>query len=81
MDHEPCIGVLGGGQLGRMLAIEARRMGYRVVQWTGGEKSGAERLADKAIIDPFDSPEALAEFLELADVVTVEFENIPKMFY
>ena len=77
MDHEPCIGVLGGGQLGRMLALEARRMGYRVVQWTGGEQSGAERLADYAIIEPFDSETALEQFTTMADVVTVEFENIP----
>lgn len=77
MDYEPCIGVLGGGQLGRMLALEARRMGYRVIQWTGGEQSGAERLADHAIIEPFDSQTALAEFTRMADIVTVEFENIP----
>ncbi len=77
MDHEPCIGVLGGGQLGRMLALEARRMGYRTVQWTGGEQSGAERLADHAIIEPFDSETALEQFTQMADVVTVEFENIP----
>ena len=77
MDHELCIGVLGGGQLGRMLALEARRMGYRIVQWTGGEMSGAERLSDYAITEPFDSAAALQEFLDVADVVTVEFENIP----
>lgn len=77
MDHEFCIGVLGGGQLGRMLALEARRMGYRVVQWTGGDMSGAERLADHAITEPFDSESALEEFTQIADVVTVEFENIP----
>lgn len=74
---EPCIGVLGGGQLGRMLALEARRMGYRVLQWTGGDTSGAARLSDTAITDDFDSPEALSRFLDQADVATVEFENIP----
>ena len=40
-DSETCIGVLGGGQLGRMLALEARRMGFRVLKWTGGDVSGA----------------------------------------
>jgi len=79
MDHEPCIGVLGGGQLGRMLALEARRMGYRVIKWTGGENSGAARMADNVLTDPFDSESALEEFLDMADVVTVEFENIPRI--
>lgn len=77
--HEKCIGVLGGGQLGRMLSMEAQRMGFRVLQWTGGEQSGAERFADEALTQPFDDPEALAEFLEKVDYVTVEFENIPKV--
>lgn len=77
-DHEPTIGVLGGGQLGRMLGLEARRMGYRLVQWTGGEQSGAERFADVTIIEPFDDPAALTRFTELVDCASVEFENIPK---
>ena len=75
---EKTIGVLGGGQLGRMLALEARRMGYRLVQWTGGDQSGAERLADEVIYGAFDDETALASFLDQVDVVTVEFENIPK---
>jgi len=78
MDHEPCIGVLGGGQLGRMLAIQARRMGYRVMMWTGGENSGAARLADHVLLDPFDSESAFQEFTSTAYVATVEFENIPR---
>jgi 5-(carboxyamino)imidazole ribonucleotide synthase len=80
MDHkacETCIGVLGGGQLGRMLALEARRMGYRVIMWTGGDNSGAARLADHILTDPFDSESAFLEFTSTAKVATVEFENIP----
>jgi len=72
-----CIGVLGGGQLGRMLAIEARRMGFRVLQWTGGEQSGAETFSDEIITQSFSDTEALQTFIEKSDVVTVEFENIP----
>ena len=52
-------------------------MGYRIVQWTGGEQSGAERIADLAIIEPFDSEAALEQFTSMVDIVTVEFENIP----
>lgn len=72
------IGVLGGGQLGRMLALEARRMGYRLVTWTGVDEIGPAALADRVIARSFDDPDALAEFLGLAKAVTVEFENIPR---
>ncbi len=72
------VGVLGGGQLGRMLCLEARRMGYHVIQWVGGPDSGPAGLADVVLEDPFDSEEALESFTRLASVATVEFENIPQ---
>ncbi|MEM1440901.1 MAG: 5-(carboxyamino)imidazole ribonucleotide synthase [Verrucomicrobiota bacterium] len=72
------IGVLGGGQLGRMLAIAARRMGYRIVSWVGGPDNGPAGLADIVLEEPFDSEEGLTRFLTVCDVATVEFENIPK---
>jgi len=76
-NSETCIGVLGGGQLGRMLALEARRMGFRVLKWTGGDISGAARLADHILTAPFDCKETLEQFIDQADIATVEFENIP----
>lgn len=72
------IGVLGGGQLGRMLTIAAHRMGYRVVSWIGAPDSGPAGTSDLVIEEPFDSSEGLAMFLREADVATVEFENIPQ---
>ena len=72
------IGVLGGGQLGRMLTMAARRMGYRVVSWIGGPDTGPAGMADVVIEERFDSPGALASFLSQCDVATVEFENIPQ---
>lgn len=72
------VGVLGGGQLGRMLTIVARRMGYRVVSWVGGPDHGPAGMADVVIEDSFDSESGLHQFLEEADVATVEFENIPR---
>lgn len=72
------VGVLGGGQLGRMLAFAARRMGYRIVSWVGGPDTGPAGVADFVIEEPFDSPAGLAAFLERAQVATVEFENIPR---
>ncbi|MDF1753976.1 MAG: 5-(carboxyamino)imidazole ribonucleotide synthase [Verrucomicrobiales bacterium] len=77
LPNQTCIGVLGGGQLGRMLAIEARRMGYQIIQWVGGPDSGPARLSDEVIEEPFDCEQTLNKFLDRVDVVTVEFENIP----
>lgn len=72
------IGILGGGQLGRMLALEARRSGYRVAVFTD-ERPGcpAGLLADIEINADYGDASALAHFLSKVDVVTAEFENIP----
>lgn len=72
------LGILGGGQLGRMFCMEARRMGYRTLVWTGGLEAPAIVVADEAIDLPFDSAEALESFVAKAVVATVEFENIPR---
>ncbi|MFD2257547.1 5-(carboxyamino)imidazole ribonucleotide synthase [Luteolibacter algae] len=77
LDKQQAVGVIGGGQLGRMLALAARRMGVRSVVWTGGLEAPAVEVADDVIDLPFDSPEALEQFCSLATVATVEFENIP----
>lgn len=72
------IGMLGGGQLGRMFALEARRAGYRVIIFTD-EPSGcpAGQFADLEINAAYDDAAALQRFLSQVDVVTAEFENIP----
>ncbi len=71
------IGILGGGQLGRMLTACAHRSGYRTISWIGHPDAGPAAQADQVIEEPFDDPEALKRFLREADVATVEFENIP----
>ena len=72
------IGILGGGQLGRMLTLEARRSGYRVAIFTD-EKPGcpAGQWADAEFNADYTDQSALERFLSRVDVVTVEFENIP----
>ena len=72
------IGVLGGGQLGRMFALEARRAGHRVAIYTD-EPQGcpAGQFADLEINASYDDTAALKHFLHQVDVVTAEFENIP----
>ncbi|MDB4353809.1 5-(carboxyamino)imidazole ribonucleotide synthase [Akkermansiaceae bacterium] len=72
------LGILGGGQLARMLSLDARRMGYRTVVWSGTPTAEpTEGVSDLVINRPFDDEGALAEFCGQVDVVTVEFENIP----
>ncbi|MBY0371780.1 5-(carboxyamino)imidazole ribonucleotide synthase [bacterium] len=71
------IGILGGGQLGRMLAMSARRMGYGVWIYTDVKDSPAAPLADSVTVAAYDDAEALAAFARQVHVVTFEFENIP----
>ncbi|MBK1814821.1 5-(carboxyamino)imidazole ribonucleotide synthase [Luteolibacter yonseiensis] len=77
--HAPncVVGVIGGGQLGRMIALAARRLGVRTVIWTGGLEAPAVECADEVIDLPFDDEEALRDFCGRVTVSTVEFENIP----
>jgi 5-(carboxyamino)imidazole ribonucleotide synthase len=71
------IGILGGGQLGRMLTLEAKRMGYRVVTLEPFPDSPAGQVADGQIVAAYDDLRAIGELGARSDVVTFEFENIP----
>lgn len=71
------IGVLGGGQLGRMLALAAARLGFDTVILTPGEGDCASRVAARTIVAAYDDPAALEELARVSDVVTFEFENVP----
>jgi 5-(carboxyamino)imidazole ribonucleotide synthase len=68
---------LGGGQLGRMLTVEAKRMGYRVVTLEPFPSSPAGQVADQQIVAAYDDLRAIGELGARSDVVTYEFENIP----
>ena len=71
------IGVLGGGQLGRMLAHAATRLGYRVHVYEPQAQCPAGAVAHLEVNAPYDDLEALAAFARGCDVVTYEFENVP----
>ena len=71
------IGVLGGGQLGRMLALAAARLGFDVAILTPEIESCAVRVAARGIIANYDDPVALEALARASDVVTFEFENVP----
>ena len=76
--HPPSVvGIVGGGQLGRMLAHAAQRFGYRTAVLTGGaERTPAGAVADLEIAAAFDDGGAVQRFVDCADVITWEFENV-----
>ena len=71
------IGIIGGGQLGRMMAISARQMGYRIVALEPTADSPLGQIADIELNAVYDDKDALTELLKKSDVVTYEFENVP----
>lgn len=71
------IGVLGSGQLGRMFALEARRMGYRVHTFSPDSDTPTGQVADVEIQAAYEDLDAVRSFASNVDVVTFEFENVP----
>jgi 5-(carboxyamino)imidazole ribonucleotide synthase len=70
------VGVLGGGQLGRMFAMAARRLGYRVHTLAPDDDTPTGQVADVEVVASYDDIEAVRAFAEKVDVVTFEFENV-----
>ena len=71
------IGIIGGGQLGRMLAMAAARLGYRTIILEPDSHAPAAQVANSQIVAGYDDPAALEQLAEFCDVVTYEFENVP----
>ena len=71
------IGIVGGGQLGRMLARAASRMGYKTHIYTDEKDSPASHVATKTTVGAYQDTASLRAFGQSVDVVTFEFENIP----
>lgn len=71
------IGILGGGQLGRMLSVAASRLGLRSHIYEPADNPPAAQVADQLTTAPYDDADALRAFAESVDVITYEFENIP----
>ncbi|MEM7070540.1 MAG: 5-(carboxyamino)imidazole ribonucleotide synthase [Pseudomonadota bacterium] len=76
IDSSLCVGILGGGQLGRMMAIAAHRIGIKTLIFDPHRDSPAGQVS-KQIIANFDDVEALKKFADHVDYVTIEFENLP----
>ncbi len=80
--HQPVppgatIGILGGGQLGRMIALAAARLGYRCHVYCPEPDSPAALVAAAATVAAYDDQAVLERFAAAVDVVTLEFENVP----
>ena len=71
------IGILGGGQLGRMLSVAASRLGFKTCVFEPGGDCPASHVANYHVQATYDDTEALRKFGEAVDVITYEFENIP----
>lgn len=71
------LGILGSGQLGRMLAIAARQLGYRIHVYSPDTDSPAGQVADREFVGDYLDLEGVREFARSVQVVTFEFENIP----
>jgi 5-(carboxyamino)imidazole ribonucleotide synthase len=71
------LGVLGGGQLGRMFTLAARRMGYRVTVFAPDDDTPAGQIAYREIRAPYEDLDAVRRFAAEVAVVTFEFENVP----
>jgi 5-(carboxyamino)imidazole ribonucleotide synthase len=72
------IGILGGGQLGRMTALAAAQLGYRCIVYSPDEHSIAGDVAAGHVSGAYDDWAALGRFAEQVDVITYEFENVPE---
>ncbi|MGD6969137.1 5-(carboxyamino)imidazole ribonucleotide synthase [Rossellomorea vietnamensis] len=70
------IGIIGGGQLGRMMALAAKEAGFRIAVLDPGSNAPCAQVADEVIIADFEDREALEKLAGISDVITYEFENI-----
>ncbi|NGP46066.1 5-(carboxyamino)imidazole ribonucleotide synthase [Bacillaceae bacterium SIJ1] len=70
------IGIIGGGQLGRMMAISAKQMGFRIAVLDPDKEGPAAQVADHVIAAPYSDMEAAKALADISDRITYEFENI-----
>lgn len=70
------IGIIGGGQLGRMMGLAAKEAGFRIAVLDPTKNSPCGQIADIEIVAPYNDEEALQQLSEVSDVITFEFENI-----
>ena len=74
---KPALGIIGGGQLGSMLATAAKKLKIKTIVLTDDPKAPAKNFCDEIIISEYNKQKTIEDFARKVDVVTFEFENIP----
>ena len=73
----PVLGIIGGGQLGSMLAVAAKKLNIKTVVFSDDIDSPAEKFSDEFICGEYSNKDKINELVNKVDVITYEFENIP----
>ncbi len=73
------IGIFGSGQLGQMIAEEARRLGHQIFCYSPDANSPAAKVGVSEVVGSYDNLQKISEFAQSVDIITFEFENIPKI--
>ena len=71
------LGIIGGGQLGSMLSVAAKKLNIKTVVYSDDEKAPAQNFSDEFIFASYIDKEKVYDFAKRVDVITYEFENIP----
>ena len=74
---EITLGIIGGGQLGSMLAIAAKKLNVKTVVFCDDVDAPAQNFCNQFVTGSYDNKEKISEFVNKVDLVTYEFENIP----
>jgi 5-(carboxyamino)imidazole ribonucleotide synthase len=74
MDRPICVGIIGGGQLGKMIAHEARRMSLKIIVLDPTEGCPAAKIADEQIVADFKDESAIMKLADRCDILTYEIE-------
>ena len=74
---EKILGIIGGGQLGSMLCMAAKKLGVKTIIYCDDSDAPAQNFCDEFIFGTYDNKDKIVDFTNKIDVVTYEFENIP----
>ena len=74
---EITLGILGGGQLGSMLSVAAKKLNIKTIIFCDDQESPAQNFCDEFIYSKYDDKNKIYDFAKKADIITYEFENIP----
>ena len=74
---KPVLGIIGGGQLGSMLATAAKKLKIKTIVLSDDPKAPAKNFCDKIIVSEYNKQKTIEDFASKVDVITFEFENIP----